>query len=81
MSTPIIGTDTTYEEHRRDRLQECIEDYLQDGFGDNTDPRYVYEEMLAVIQQLADYHEKHRARYAELKNYMLGYNNHLPDRF
>ena len=38
MSSPIIGTDTTYEEQRRDRLQECIEDYLQDGFGDNTDP-------------------------------------------
>jgi len=80
MSSPIIGTDTTYEEHRRDRLQECIEDYLQDGFGEEPSPRYLYEEMLLIIQELADYHDKHRARYLELKDYMLG-SSHVPERY
>jgi len=80
MSRPFIGVDDTYEKHRRSRMQECIEDYLQDGFEEEPSPRYLYEEMLLIIQELADYHDKHRARYLELKDYMLG-SSHVPERY
>jgi hypothetical protein len=28
--TPYFGKDTTYEQQRKARLQDCIDDYLQD---------------------------------------------------
>tara|TARA_B100000900_G_scaffold290614_1_gene249432 strand:+ start:4282 stop:4494 length:213 start_codon:yes stop_codon:yes gene_type:complete len=67
----------SYAEYRRSRMQDCIEDYFQ---SDDVDARYAYEEILLVIQELADYHEMHRARYLALKDYMLGYNP-IPERF
>jgi|ETNmetMinimDraft_4_1059912.scaffolds.fasta_scaffold00394_12 predicted house-cleaning noncanonical NTP pyrophosphatase (MazG superfamily) len=86
MSRPFIGNeqikfaDNTYENHLRSRMQECIEDYLQDGFGEEPSPRHLYEEMLLIIQELADYHDKHRERYLELKNYMIG-SSSIPERY
>lgn len=67
----------TYAKHRRSRIQDCIEEYFQ---GDAVDARYAYEDILLAIQELAEYHEMHRARYLALKDYMLGYNP-IPERY
>ena len=59
-----------YAQQRKDRMQGCIDDYLQD---DDVDPRQMYEEMLACVQDVINYHKKALGRASELRNLMMGY--------
>jgi len=59
----------TYAAQRKDRMQDAIDDYLQD---DKVDPQQTYDEMLSCIQDVIDYHKKSLDRAVTLKSLMLG---------
>ena len=65
-----VDWDKEYAKQRKDRMQDAIDDYLQD---DKVDPRQTYEEMLAGIQDVIDYHKKALGRATALRNLMMGY--------
>ena len=69
MTTPIIGPDNTYEKQRKCRMQDAIDDYLQD---DKVSSRQAYEEMLSCINDVIQYHEKAYCRARELYDLMMG---------
>ena len=48
---PYIGPDMTYEQQRKCRMQDAIDDYLQD---DEVDARRAHEEMLSCVQDVID---------------------------
>ena len=62
---PYIGPDMTYEHQRKCRMQDAIDDYLQD---DEVDARRAYEEMLSCVQDVIDYHQKSMSK---LENFMI----------
>ena len=66
---PYIGPDMTYEQQRKCRMQDAIDDYLQD---DEVDARRAYEEMLSCVQDVIDYHQKEYAKAKELYDLMSG---------
>lgn len=70
----LIGTDEflqkTYAAQRKDRMQDAIDDYLQD---DKVSPRQTYEEMLSCVQDVIDYHRKCLDRALALKCLMMGH--------
>ena len=70
----LIGTDEywqkTYAEQRKDRMQDAIDDYLQD---DKVSARQTYEEMLSCVQDVIDYHKTQLDRAVELKSLMMGH--------
>ena len=66
---PYIGSDTTYEHQRKCRMQDAIDDYLQD---DTVDPQQIYNEMLDCVQDVIDYHQKSLDRAVALKSLMQG---------
>ena len=43
MTRPFIGPDMTYNDQRKCRMQDAIDDYLSD---ENVSPRQAYDEML-----------------------------------
>ena len=57
-----------YDKQRRCRLSDAIDDYLQD---ENVDPRFAYEEMLSVLDELIRYHNRNLDRAQDLKNMMI----------
>ena len=59
----------TYSSQRRDRMQDAIDDYLQD---DNVNPRQMYEEVLSCVNEVIDYHKKSLGRATALRNLMMG---------
>ena len=59
----------TYEEQRKCRMQDAIDDYLQD---DKVSSRQVYEEILSCVQDVIDYHKKSLDRAVDLKSFMMG---------
>jgi len=59
-----------YAEQRKDRMQDAIDDYLQD---DSVDARQTYEEILSCVQDVINYHKKEYAKAQELYDLMLGY--------
>ena len=63
---PYIGPDMTYEHQRKCRMQDAIDDYLQD---DEVDARRAYEEMLSCVQDVIDYHQKEYVK--RLENFMI----------
>ena len=65
-----VDYDKVYAKQRKDRMQDCIDDYLQD---DSVDSRQTYEEMLACVQDVINYHKKALGRASELRNLMMGY--------
>ena len=65
---PYIGPDMTYEHQRKCRMQDAIDDYLQD---DEVDARRAYEEMLSCVQDVIDYHQKEYVK-VELYDLMTG---------
>jgi len=69
---PIIQHDwqKEYEVQRKDRMQDCIDDYLQD---DKVDARRAYEEILSCVQDVIDYHKKQMDRAVDLKSLMMGH--------
>ena len=66
---PYLGPDKTYDEQRKCRLQDAIDDYLQD---DTVDSRRIYEDILSCIEDVLTYHQKHVQRASQLKTFMKG---------
>lgn len=60
----------SYSQQRNKRMQECIDDYLND---DSLDARACYEQMLMSIQDLIDYHRKELDKASELYDLMQGH--------
>ena len=58
-----------YETQRKDRMQDCIDDYLQD---EKVDARRAYEEILSCVDDVINYHKKQYDKAVELKSLMLG---------
>lgn len=59
-----------YARQRKDRMQDAIDDYLQD---DKVPARQTYEEMLSCVDDVIKYHKKSMARAVELKTLMMGH--------
>ena len=72
---PFLGLDTTYEEQRKCRMQDAIDDYLND---EEIDARRSYEEMLSCIDDVKQYHKKLYDKADELYNLLLGNRNPFP---
>lgn len=66
---PFADLNKTYSAQRRDRMGDCINDYLND---EEVDPRQCYEEMLAEIQDYIEYFENNLKRAKTLKSLMMG---------
>ena len=58
-----------YGRQRKDRMQDAIDDYLQD---DKVDFQQTYDEMLDCVQDVIDYHQKSLDRAIALKSLMKG---------
>tara|TARA_B100002019_G_C20947622_1_gene439960 strand:- start:321 stop:557 length:237 start_codon:yes stop_codon:yes gene_type:complete len=58
-----------YARQRKDRMQDAIDDYLQD---DRVDFQQTYDEMLDCVQDVIDYHQKSLDRAIALKSLMQG---------
>ena len=69
MPSPIIGPDNTYEKQRKCRMQDAIDDYLND---EKVSSRQAYEEMLSCINDVIEYHEKAYCRARGLYDLMMG---------
>ncbi len=52
-----------YARQRKDRMQDAIDDYLQD---EKVDERRAYEEMLSCVQDVMDHHKKNYEKSVEL---------------
>ena len=59
-----------YSRQRKDRMQDCIDDYLQD---ERVPARQAYEEMLSCIDDVIKYHKSNMDRAVELKSLMMGH--------
>jgi hypothetical protein len=59
-----------YAKQRKDRMQDAIDDYLQDG---KVPARQTYEEMLSCVNDVIDYHRTSMNRAVKLKELMLGH--------
>ena len=62
--------DKEYAKQRKDRMQDAIDDYLQD---DKVSARQTYEEMLSCVNDVIEYHKKQLDRAVELKSLMMGH--------
>ena len=69
MDRPYLGPDKTYDAQRKERMQDAIDDYLNDV---NVDVRRIYEDILSCIDDLETYHQKHLDRTSTLKTFMRG---------
>jgi len=67
---PFVGPDNTYEKQRKCRMQDAIDDYLQD---DTVSPRQTYEEMLSCINDVIEYHKSNMDRAVALRSLMMGH--------
>jgi predicted house-cleaning noncanonical NTP pyrophosphatase (MazG superfamily) len=68
--TTEINWSNEYSKQRKDRMQNAIDDYLND---DKVSARQTYEEMLFGIDDVINYHKKSMERAVELKSLMLGH--------
>ena len=66
---PFLGPDNTYEKQRRCRMADAINDYLCD---EDVDARRCYEEMLAEVDEIINYHKKSLGKASRLKEMMMG---------
>jgi len=66
---PTNLSQKTYEEQRKCRMQDAIDDYLQD---DKVSSRQTYEEMLSCIDDVIQYHQKEYVKARELYDLMMG---------
>ena len=57
----------TYAQQRKDRLQDAIDDYLQDG---EFSAQQTYEEVLSCINDVIEYHQNAYCRARELHDLM-----------
>ena len=80
--TPFI-TDKSYAEQRKDRMQDAIDDYLND---DKVSARQTYEEMLSCVDDVIQYHQNNYVRARELRDLLSGYGSpeyykQIPNRY
>jgi len=61
--------DNEYAKQRKCRMQDAIDDYLQD---EKVSSRQTYEEMLSCIDDVINYHAESLNRAAELRSLMMG---------
>ena len=66
-----------YARQRKDRMQDAIDDYLQDH---KITSRGIYEEMLSCVDDVIQHHQKQLDRANDLKQLMMGYRD-IPTRF
>ena len=59
----------TYAQQRKDRLQDAIDDYLQDG---EFSAQQTYEEVLSCINDVIEYHKSSMDRAVALRSLMMG---------
>jgi len=64
--------DNQYASQRKDRMQDSIDDYLND---DKVNARQVYEEMLDGVNDVIKYHRKGLDKAVQLRELMLGHRN------
>lgn len=64
-----IDWERRYIEERRNRMTDCIDEYLQDP---KTDARQTYEDILSSIDGVIKYHKKEYDKAVALKSLMLG---------
>ena len=62
--------DSLYAKQRKERMQDAIDDYLQD---DKVDARQTYEEMLSCVDDVINYHKKQYDKAVALKSLLLGH--------
>ena len=79
---PFIGHDT-YEKQRKCRMQDAIDDYLQD---DKVSARQTYEEMLSCVDDVIQYHQNNYVRARDLRDLLSGYGSpeyykQIPNRY
>ena len=60
----------TYSQQRKERMGDCIGDYLMD---DDVDARQCYEEMLDEVNSQITYHRTQMRKAQQLKELMLGH--------
>ena len=66
---PFLGPDTTYSEQRKERMQDAIDDYLQDN---KVTAQFAYNEMLECVKDVLDYHQRECVKAQELYDMMTG---------
>ena len=80
---PFLGPDQTYEKQRQCRMQDAIDDYLND---EKVSGKQAYEEMLSCIDDVIEYHKNAYCRAMSLRDCMTGESvlnlqHHIPDRY
>ena len=83
LMTTEINWAHEYTKQRKDRMQNAIDDYLND---DKVSARQTYEEMLSGIDDVIEYHKKAYCRAMSLRDYMTGntalnLEHQIPDRY
>lgn len=58
-----------YEQSRRDRLTDCIGDYLSD---ENYDSFKIYNEILGEVESMIQYHKQNLEKCEQLKSLLKG---------
>lgn len=61
---------TMYSQQRKERMQDAIDDYLND---DEVDARRTYEEILSCVDDVINYHKKQLDKAVALKSLMMGH--------
>ena len=67
--TTEINWNHEYSKQRKDRMQNAIDDYLND---DKVSARQAHEEMLSGVDDVIEYHKKAYCRAMSLRDYMTG---------
>ena len=67
---PYLGVDKTFEEQRKLRLHESIDEYLNDG---EVDVDQFYKDLREGIQSLIDYHDKMKQKAQDGMDAILGH--------
>lgn len=67
----FVKVPGTFEQQRKERLAETIDEYLNEGDGDVVGQ--FYQDLRDCITDLAKYHDKRRLNAEEALNAVLGY--------
>ena len=75
---PIIGSDKTYAEQRKCRLQDAVDDYMQD---ESVSILEFYHDLKDCIEDIITYHKKSKDRAQGALQLVLGHRpvDGLPD--
>ena len=67
--TSDINWKNEYATQRKDRMQDAIDDYLQDS---EVDSRRIYEEILSCIDDVINHHQTQLDKATTLRSLMMG---------